>query len=524
MNSSLHSSGLLRPHFSFNPYSFSKKNPGKRKQIRPSRRKPKLRFPKSFPTPLLIDQTSYPRTKLQALESVISKLETSIKDEIYVNDTRIFATLLETCFELQSYDHVIRIHRLIPEKILAKNVGVSSKLIRLYASDGHLELAHQLFDEMPQRNASAFPWNSLIAGYTEKGLYEDALALYFQMVEEDVEPDQHTFPRVLKACGGIGFIGVGKEIHRHVIRCGLGDDGFVLNALVDMYAKCGDIVKARKVFDRIMNKDLVSWNSMLIGCIRHELLGEAFIIFQRMVHEGFLPDSITLSAVLTCMSSVRLGTQIHGWILRHGLDSNLSIANSLICFYSSCNRLEQVDYLFEHMPEKDVISWNSVIASHSKDRKALEYFQQLVNANVLPDAITFVSLLSACAHLGEVEYGERFFRMMRDKYKIKVQMEHYACMVNVYGREGRIDEAYELIKTKMGDFEAGPSVWGALLYSCYLHSNANIGEIAAKALFGLEPDNEHNFELLMNIYYNVGRLADVQKIKEMMAIRGLDVH
>lgn len=502
--------------------STSKKKTSKKqklKQIYPNT-KPKLLFPKSNPTPLLTK--NYPRTKLQALELVINEIESSIEKGIEINDTQIFASLLETCFNLQAFEHALRIHRLIPYKILRKNVGISSKLIRLYAFNGHLDQAHLLFDQMPKRHESAFPWNSLIAGYAEKGLYEDALALYFQMVEEGVKPDQHTFPRVLKACGGIGLIQVGEEVHLHVIRYGYGNDGFALNALVDMYAKCGDIVKARKVFNRILDKDLVSWNSMLNGYIRHELIVEAFDIFVSMLHEGLVPDSVTLSALISSVSSLRLGTQIHGWVLRHGIEWDLSIANSLIAFYSNSNKLEEVRWLFEHMPRKDLVSWNSIISAHSKDPKALVYFQQMVGTNTAPDGITFVSLLSACAHLGMVEDGQRLLRMMTNDYGIKQIMEHYACMVNLYGRAGMIDEAYDIIVNAM-DFEAGPTVWGALLYGCYLHGNVDIGEIAATALFELEPDNEHNFELLMKIYDKAGRVDDVQRVREMMVERGLNL-
>ncbi|KAL3524175.1 hypothetical protein ACH5RR_017009 [Cinchona calisaya] len=483
--------------------------------------KPKLPFPKSNPTPLLTNQKNYPYTRLQALEVVINDLETSIKRGLEISDPHIFASLLETCFNLQAFDHVVPLHRLIPDKLLRKNVGISSKLIRLYASNGHLEEAHNLFDQMPKRNESAFPWNSLIAGYAGMGLHEDALAMYFQMVEEGVEPDQHTFPRVLKACGGIGLIQVGEEVHRHVIRYGYGNDGFALNALIDMYAKCGDIVKARKVFNRIMNKDLVSWNSMLNGYMRHELIVEALDIFVSMVGEELEPDSVTLSALLTSVSSSTIGTQIHGWVLRHGIEWNLSIANSLIVFYSNCNKLDQVRWLFEHIPRKDLVSWNTMISAHSKDQKALVYFQQMVEVNALPDGVTFVSLLSACAHLVMVEDGERFFMMMRNEYGISPIMEHYACMVNLYGRAGLIDEAYDIIVKRM-DFEAGPTVWGALLYGCYLHGNTDIGEIAATALFELEPDNEHNFELLMKIYGNAGRPDDIQRVRGMMVERGLN--
>lgn len=162
-------------------------------------------------------------------------------------------------------------------------MGVSSKLLRLYASFGYMENAHQVFDEMTKRNVSAFAWNSLISGYAELGFYEDALALYFQMEEEGVEPDHFTFPRVLKACGGIGSIQIGEAVHRHAIRSGFAGDVFVLNALVDMYSKCGSIVRARKVFDQIVCKDTVSWNSMVTGYTRHGLLFEALDIFDQMI-------------------------------------------------------------------------------------------------------------------------------------------------------------------------------------------------------------------------------------------------
>ncbi|GAU18584.1 hypothetical protein TSUD_124150 [Trifolium subterraneum] len=225
-------------------------------------------YPQSKPTPLLIHQQPYPQTKIQALEQVLNDLEASLEKGILI-DTEIYASLLETCYRFRSIHHGIRLHRLIPPTLVHKNVGISSKLVRLYASFGYMDDAHDLFDQMTKRDLYAFPWNSLISGYAELGLYDDAIALYFQMVEEGVEPDLFTFPRVLKVCGGIGLVQVGEEVHRHVVRSGFGDDVFVLNALVDMYSKCGDIVKARKVFNKMPLRDSVSWNSMLTAYVRH---------------------------------------------------------------------------------------------------------------------------------------------------------------------------------------------------------------------------------------------------------------
>uniref|UniRef100_A0A2P2Q3I4 Pentatricopeptide repeat-containing protein At4g25270ic n=1 Tax=Rhizophora mucronata TaxID=61149 RepID=A0A2P2Q3I4_RHIMU len=490
-----------------------------------------LSFPKSSLTPILIKRKPLAQTKLQALENVVNDVQSSREKGVYV-DPQIFSSLLETCYQLNAIELGIRIHRLIPISLLRKNVGILSKLLRLYASFGYMDDALQLFDQMPNRDASAFPWNSLIAGYAELGMYEDAMALYFQMEEDGVEPDQFTFPRVLKACGGIGLIGIGEAVHRDLVRLGFGNDGFVQNALVYMYSKCGDIVKARRIFDKIACKDSFSWNSMLTGYVRHGLLMEALNTFSLMLQDEVEPDSVSISAILSNASSLNVfgtsekasssnfGVQIHGWIVRRGMEWDISIANSLIAMYANSRKLDQACWIFDHMLERDIVSWNSIIAVHSKCIEVLTYFERLERDGIFPDSITFVSVLSACAHLGLVKDGERLFSLMKAKYKIEPIMEHYACMVNLYGRAGLISEAYAIIVDEM-ESDAGPTAWGALLYACYLHGNIEFGEIAAQSLFELEPDNEHNFELLMKIYGCVGMLEDVERVRTMMIDRGL---
>ncbi|KAI6706571.1 hypothetical protein NL676_009533 [Syzygium grande] len=478
-------------------------------------------FRKSAPTPLLSDRRPRPRTRLEALDRVVDDLEASKANGVTI-DVGIFASVLEACYQLRAFDHGARVHRLIPTNLLRRNVGLSSKLLRLYAASGRAGDAHEVFDQMPRRDASAFAWNSLISGYAELGQYEDALALYFQMEEEGVEPDRYTFPRVLKACAGIGSIRIGEAVHRHAVRTGFVCDCFVLNSLVDMYAKCGDIVQARKVFDKMPSRDLVSWNTMLTGYVRHGLLVEAVDLFHRMLQDGFRPDSVAISAMLTGIPSLKLGLQVHGWVVRLGLEWTLSIANSLIVVYSNHGMLDKACWVFDNMAERDIVSWNAIISAHSKLPHALSYYEQMERADVLPDCITFVALLSTLAHLGLVKDGETLFARMREKYGIEPSMEHYSCMVNLYARKGMVDEAYAMIVERM-EFEAGPTVWGALLHACYVHGNVKIGEVAAEKLFELEPDNEHNYALLINIYENAGRLDDVEKMRIMLVERGLEL-
>ncbi|KAL1819975.1 hypothetical protein ACET3Z_014844 [Daucus carota] len=383
-----------------------------------------LSIQKSSPTPLIINQKTYPRTKLEALDAVVKDLETSVKKGIQI-DTQTFCSILESCYNLQGIDYVSRIHRLIPENLLRRNVGVSCKLIRMYAVSGLVDEAHQVFDKMSQRDVYAFPWNALISGYAE------------------------------------------------------------------------------------------------LGYVRHELLREALHVFRLMIKEAFEPDSVSLSTILACALPKRVGAEIHGWVLRRGAECNLSVANSLIVWYSNNNRLDRATWLFDQMSDRDVVSWNSIISAYGKHPDALKYFKKMRSTDVCPDRVTFVSLLSTCAHLGMVKDGEMLFSMMRDKYRITPIMEHYACMVNLYGRANLINKAYDTIKNQM-EFEPGPTVWGALLYACYLHGNVDVGAIAAANLFELESDNEHNFEILMNMYKNAGRLEDVQRVKSMMEERGLD--
>ncbi|KAJ9539722.1 hypothetical protein OSB04_026228 [Centaurea solstitialis] len=495
-----------------NTFCFKKNTNNKKQNQQKHNQISKFSLPKSKPSPpqLLTYQKPSPRTKLQALANVVDDLEASIKNGVNIDDPRIFSSLLETCFQLQAVEHGFRIHRLIPLKLLRRNVGVSSKLLRLYASNGYIEEAHQVFDYMSERNSSAFAWNSLISGYSELD------------GGRGCRPDGFTFPRVLKACGGLGLIHVGEAVHREIVRRGYGEDGFVLNGLVDMYAKCGDIVRARKVFDKMPARDLVSWNSMLTGYVKHELLYDATVVFRRMIRDGYDPDSISISTILTAKPSLKLVSEIHGWVLRKGIEWSLPIANSLVFVYSNHGRLDIARRLFDKMPERDLVSWNTIISIHNKHPNAVLYFDRMLDAGIRPDAITFVSMLTAYAHLRMVEDGERLFSMM-EGFGVIPSMEHYACLVNLYGRAGLIDEAYKVITEKM-EFAGGPTVWGALLHACCVHRNVEIGETAAEKVFDLEPDNDHNFKLLMRIYGDLGRVEDVERVRVMMTIYCRDVN
>ncbi|KAL6909364.1 hypothetical protein ACP4OV_001645 [Aristida adscensionis] len=421
-----------------------------------------------------------------------------------------------------------RLRRLLPVSLLRRRPDLALRLLELHASLGLLAYAHHLFDHLlpPRaRGGDAFPWNCLVAGYALLGRHHDALALYLQMDEDGVPRDRVTFASALEACAGAGSVALGQAVHRDAVRAGLAADVLVCDALVDMYVQCGDARRARQVFDAMPVRDAVSWNIMLVGSLRHGLWQHSMEIWRRMLREVHKPDAAALSTMLSLLpvpsaNGSKWGLEIHAWVIRHGFDTELSVATALIDMYSEKNEPGHAMLVFESMPVRDRLSWNAIISAHRKDYRILMMFRRMVDSGVRPDEATFVTMLSACNELGLVEGGMRLFSEMENEYGIQPTREHCACMVNMLGKAGLIKEAYEFL-AKRTSLNSEPTVLRSLLRACAMHSNTRIGEIVAKRLLDLEPDNEQNYLLLMQIYQNVERLEDVERVKKMKNDRRL---
>uniref|UniRef100_A0A0D9ZFX8 Pentacotripeptide-repeat region of PRORP domain-containing protein n=1 Tax=Oryza glumipatula TaxID=40148 RepID=A0A0D9ZFX8_9ORYZ len=422
--------------------------------------------------------------------------------------------------------NLARLRRLLSVSLLRRYPALARRLLHLHASLGLVSYAHHLFDHLLPARAreDAFPWNCLIAGYAHLGRHEDALALYLQMEEDAVPRDRFTFASALQACAGVGSVELGHAIHRDVVRAGLASDVPVCDALVDLYARFGDVRRALQVFDAMPDRDGVSWNIMLAGCLRHGLSQQALELWRRMLREEHEPDSITLSTMLLILPSVcdngKWGLEIHAWAIRHGLETELSVANALIRMYSDKNEQSHALWVFESMTTRDLQSWNAIISAHLQDYRILMIFRRMVDSGMRPDETTFALVLSACDNLGLVEGGMRLFSEMENEYRIPPTMEHYTSMVNMLGKAGMIHEAYEFM-SKRKPLDNEPTVLRALLQACLMHRNARVGEIIAKRLIELEPDNERNFVMLKEIYQNAGSLVEVEKVKKTMRDRGL---
>eukprot|EP01018_Ginkgo_biloba_P030290 Gb_23127 [translate_table: standard] len=434
-----------------------------------------------------------------------------------------FPFLLKACAGLSALPEGKEIHGQIVKVGFESDVYVVTALIDMYVKCGRTEIARKVFDKMSKRNVVS--WNAMLAGYVQNGHTKEAFTLFDLMQLADVKPSPVTILSLLQACSHLAALHQGKWVHAYIIRNGLEVDDNLGSALIDMYAKCRSSEIARRSFDKITRKNIVSWTAMIAGYAQNGRFNEALTLFHQMQLAGIKPNSITMVSVLPAcgyLATLQQGKWIHAYIIRSGFEADISAGNSLVAMYSKCGHMEDARCVFDKMYDRDVASWNALITGygmHGHDKDALALFFQMQQTGLKPNHITFVCVLAACSHAGLVDEGWQYFDCMNRDYSIIPGMEHYACMVDLLGRAGRLDEAYNFIK-KM-PFKPGATVWGALLGACRIHCNVNLGERATKHLLKLEPENAGNYVLLGDIYAAAGKWDRVAKVRKALKDRGL---
>ncbi|URE16656.1 PPR repeat [Musa troglodytarum] len=404
-----------------------------------------------------------------------------------------------------------------------------------------------------------FLWNLLVRGLVESGAHDRALALYRQMRQPrgGAQPNNFTFPPVLKACSYLGDFEEGVKIHGDAAELGYESDVFVRNSLIAMYSKsgavdtakrlfdempdrkvivqnaimgmysrCGKIEQARKLFDGIAEKDLASWSSMIEAYARADMFEEAMKLFRNMKLLEIVPDRVTLLGVTrgcsnSAVASLRHAQLIHGFAIRSLLIEDLMVETAVIDSYVRRGSLNSARRIFDQMREKNLVTWSIMISGygmHGRGVEVLELFNRM-KCLMKPDHITFVSVLSACSHAGLIDEGWQCFNSMTTEFGIVAHSEHYACMVDLLGRAGQLEKAREFIE-KM-PIKPDCSVWGSLLGACRIHPDAKITELAATSLFELDPQNSGRYILLSNIYTSLGKIEEAHSIRVLMRKRGV---
>ncbi|XP_077220317.1 tetratricopeptide repeat (TPR)-like superfamily protein [Tasmannia lanceolata] len=402
---------------------------------------------------------------------------------------------------------------------------VVTSLTDTYCKCGNVDFAERLFNRMSQRNIVV--WNAMIGGYTLSDQPHKAFACLIEMREADnTNPDAITMVNLLPACAQLRGLLKGKSIHGFAIRRGLVPHLVMETALIDMYAKCGKLELGERLFERMTVKSLTSWNAMIAGFVHKGLSVEAIGIFNEL-HKGHKkPDVVTIASIIPAYAKLALlreGKQIHGYVTKFGFCMSTFILNSMIYMYAKCGDLQNARRIFDRMPCKDVVSWNTIIMGygiHGCGDIALQLFYKMQEMGMKPNSITFVSVLSSCSIAGLVDEGWEYFNSMQKEYNINPQIEHYGCMVDLLGRTGNLDAAENFIKTM--PFVPTARIWGSLLAASRNNRNIELAEFAAESIFALQHDNTGCYILLSNMYAEMGRWDDVERVRSLMKEEGLD--
>ncbi|KDP31422.1 hypothetical protein JCGZ_11798 [Jatropha curcas] len=404
-----------------------------------------------------------------------------------------------------------------------RNVVMYNTIITGLLRCGMIEESKRLFQTM--KETDSISWTTMITGLVQNGLGGEAIDLFRQMRLEGLAMDQYTFGSVLTACGGLTALEEGKQVHAFIIRSDYKDNIFVGSALVDMYCKCKIIRYAETVFRRMTHKNVVSWTALLVGYGQNGFSEEAVRIFCDMQRNGIDPDDFTLGSVISScanLASLEEGAQFHCRALVSGLIYFITVSNALVTLYGKCGSIEDSNRLFNEMNFRDEVSWTALVSGYAQFGKAnetIELFERMLANGLKPDAVTFIGVLSACSRAGLVERGQKYFESMLKEHRISPVPEHYTCMIDLFSRAGKLEEAKSFIN-KM-PFHPDAIAWSTLLSSCRLYGNMEIGEWAAQSLLELEPQNPAGYILLLSIYAAKGKWNDVAHLRRGMREKGV---
>lgn len=425
-----------------------------------------------------------------------------MRSEGFLPNNFTFPFVLKACARLLDLQLGVKIHTLVVKAGFDCDVFVKTSLVCLYAKCGYLEDAHKVFDDIPDKNVVS--WTAIISGYIGVGKFREAIDMFRRLLEMNLAPDSFTIVRVLSACTQLGDLNSGEWIHKCIMEMGMVRNVFVGTSLVDMYAKCGNMEKARSVFDGMPEKDIVSWGAMIQGYALNGLPKEAIDLFLQMQRENVKPDCYTVVGVLSAcarLGALELGEWVSGLVDRNEFLYNPVLGTALIDLYAKCGSMSRAWEVFKGMKEKDRVVWNAIISGLAMNgyvKISFGLFGQVEKFGIKPDGNTFIGLLCGCTHAGLVDEGRRYFNSMYRFFSLTPSIEHYGCMVDLLGRAGLLDEAHQLIRNM--PMEANAIVWGALLGACRIHRDTRLAELVLKQLIELEPWNSGNYVLLSNIY------------------------
>ncbi|RYR74367.1 hypothetical protein Ahy_A02g009051 [Arachis hypogaea] len=428
-------------------------------------------------------------------------------------------------------------------------LSLRNQILSIYLKCKETKDALKLFDELPGRNVVS--WNIVIHGIvgcgnendlnphlgfsyfkrmlfekvapddiTLNALIEEAFRIFNSMRSDGANGDEFTFSSLLSICDILEYYNFGKQVHSLILKLSFESDILVASALINMYAKNEDVIDAKRVFDKMAIRNVVAWNTMIFGCGNNGEVINVMKILRDMLFEGIFPDELTISSVLSSCgyaSAITETQQVHALAVKLSFQEFVSVSNSLITAYSKCGNITNAFKCFRLMLEPDLVTYTSLInayAFHGLGKEATEMFEKMISCGIKPDRISFLGILSACVHCGFVNTGLHYFKLMTDVYHIIPDSDHYTCLIDLLGRHGFVNEAFEFLKSI--PIQAESNMLGAFIGSCKLHENIELAKSAAGKLFAIEPEKIVNYAVMANIYASHNHWLDAERVRKTM--------
>ncbi|KAF7837889.1 pentatricopeptide repeat-containing protein [Senna tora] len=501
--------------------------------------------------------SSYVRNGLfvEAISAYKQMINKQVKPDDYT-----YPTVLKACGEVSDRVTGMEVHKSIVASSLEWSLIVHNALISMYGRFGEVEVACRLFNGMPARDSVS--WNTMISIYASRGMWEEAFQLFESMCEESIEVGIITWNTIaggclrttnfrralsllsqmrtsihhldsvsmaigLNACSHIGALKLGKEIHGHAVRTCSDVFDNIQNALITMYSRCRDLRHAYTLFHKIEEKSVITWNAMLSGYAYVDQYEEVSFLFREMFQQGAEPNYVTIASILPLcarIANLQHGKEFHCYIMKRGEFKDLLLLwNALLDMYARSGKILEARRVFDSLNARDEVTYTSMIAGYGMTgdgETALKLFEEMCKVGIKPDHITMIAVLSACSHSRLLAQGQLLFKKMSDVFGIRPRLEHYSCMVDLFGRAGLLNKALEVI-TSM-PYKPTPAMWATLIGACRIHGNMDMGEWAAGKLLEMKPNHSGYYVLIANMYAAAGcwnKLANVRTCMRDLGVR-----
>ncbi|KAG1360865.1 pentatricopeptide repeat-containing protein, chloroplastic-like [Cocos nucifera] len=403
----------------------------------------------------------------------------------------------------------------------ASIVSVGNALVSMYGKCGQINDAKQLFDEMAERDIIS--WNALIAACVANCMPDRVLWLFSWMRHSSFKPNISTLSSLFEAASRFSTSNLAAQIHSYIIKLGHIFDDCIATVLITLYGNCDRIDESKQVFDEVDRRVLVHMNAMASTFVQTGHHADAIKLFKRTRHVGMEVDNVSLSVVIKAycaLTSIEQGRSMHSLALKLGIDRDSLVGSGLVDIYCKCGSLGEAIKVFEELPKSNLATWNAMLtgyAQHGCYDKVINHFKKMMEEGIDPDEITFLGVLFASCHGGHVEEAYYYLNSMIEDHGVVPSVEHYACVVDLLGRLGQLEEAKRIIDQM--PLSPDSRMWQIFLTACNIHVNVKLGEIAAQELLKLEPDNDSAYVLLSNIYAMIGKWDEVRKLRRGMRER-----